>query len=130
MDIDNKSVQNTDINNGSSSLKQVKVNTAMTEEQLKYIQEMINLLGKIQIDKEKGINVLPTEDMSYFLNVCINFTCNSYMQLLADTNVLKNIPTKEAKKQFIAFRAKYMQFPIDAQLEDIKRLGLGNAKKV
>jgi hypothetical protein len=41
-----------------------------------------------------------------------------------DSRIAASLPDKEALNEFIAFRRDYMNFPVDKQIADLKRVGI------
>ena len=71
-------------------------------------------------------------DCKYNLRVKLNVICYivRYIQLSTDTSydkikhlveIAANLPDKQAINEFIAFRKKYINFPLDKQIADLKR---------
>jgi hypothetical protein len=40
------------------------------------------------------------------------------------SEIAAHLPDKQALNEFIAFRKKYMNFPVDKQIADLKRVGI------
>jgi hypothetical protein len=45
-------------------------------------------------------------------------------RVLIQSELAKTLPDKEALNEFVAFRREYMDFPIDKQIADLKRIGI------
>ena len=45
-------------------------------------------------------------------------------QVLIQSELARTLPDKEALNEFIAFRRDYMNFPVDKQIADLKRVGV------
>ena len=45
-------------------------------------------------------------------------------QVLIQSELAKTLPDKEALNEFVAFRRDYMDFPVDKQIADLKRVGI------
>ena len=91
-----------------------------------YVEDFISLVTKLEL--ANGAKVLQSNSISEFTKTCVTFFTNFYMNTFTDSRVIDSFKDKQSKKDFIAFRTKYMNFPVDAQLNDLKRLGLVNAK--
>ena len=55
------------------------------------------------------------------LNFMTNIFCTN---VLAQSEIAAHLPDKQALNEFIAFRKKYMNFPVDKQIADLKRVGI------
>jgi hypothetical protein len=50
---------------------------------------------------------------------------NVYLtQVLIQSELAKSLPDKQALTEFIAFRRDYMNYPVDKQIADLKRVGI------
>lgn len=92
-----------------------------------YIINLANILSKISINGQK---LLASSDIAEFLRVCINYTCTIYMtQIFPDSSIVTKLPDRDSVKEFMAFRKKYMNFPIDAQLNQLREMGIVKQKE-
>jgi hypothetical protein len=84
---------------------------------------MSSLLSKIHTPDNK--TMLHENNLSALSKMCLTFTCNFYRaQILLDSRLASALPDKEALNEFIAFRRDYMNFPVDKQIADLKRVGV------
>jgi hypothetical protein len=61
--------------------------------------------------------------------MALNFMTNIFcIMVLMQSELAGQLPDKQALNEFIAFRKKYMNFPVDKQIADLKRVGI--VKKV
>jgi hypothetical protein len=44
--------------------------------------------------------------------------------VFTQSEIAADLPDKQALNEFIAFRKKYMNFPVDEQITDLKRVGI------
>ena len=51
-------------------------------------------------------------------------TDTSYDKIKHLVEIAANLPDKQAINEFIAFRKKYINFPLDKQIADLKRVGI------
>lgn len=121
------------INNGH-------INRAPTEEELteyldvrvtpfekEFLTDITSLLHKIDVDGKK---LLAKDNTADLLRTCLTYTTQVYMaSIFSDPSIVKRLPNKDTIKEFIAFRKKYMNYPIDAQLTELKRMGIVKAKQ-
>jgi len=50
---------------------------------------------------------------------------NIYLnEVLVKSEIAANLTDKEALNEFVSFRKKYMNFPVDKQIVDLKRIGI------
>ena len=107
-------------------INQIKVQLADEERIL--IEKLANILYKIvvlQPDQKNYAPLIPDKTLAGFSKSALSFMSNIYMtNVLSKSEVAKNLPDKQALNEFVAFRAKYMNFPIDKQIEDLKRVGV------
>ena len=95
-------------------------------------KEMLDSLASIfsQLNTQNNTTVIKDNSLGELARMCLGFTCNTYQfQIFPDSNVISKLATKKAKKEFIAYRQKYMNIPVDAQLADLRRLGLVKTKQ-
>ena len=58
------------------------------------------------------------------------FMSNWYVgSLFVDSNLIGRLPDKKTKREFIAFRTKFMNIPAEVQFEDLRRLGYVKPKQ-
>lgn len=97
------------------------------DEQRMLIEKLANILNKIIVNQPNGTTspLIPDKTLAGFSKSALGFMANVYMtNVLSKSEIAKNLPDKQALNEFVAFRAKYMQFPIDMQIEDLKRVGV------
>jgi hypothetical protein len=95
----------------------------LTPKEKIFLSKMSSLLNKIQTPDNN--TMLPEESLSALSKMCLTFTCNFYRaQILMDSRLASALPDKEALNEFIAFRRDYMNFPVDKQIADLKRVGV------
>lgn len=106
--------------------RDVEIFAHVTAYEHEYMETMASILSKIDIN---GNKILKTNSIPELIRTCITYTCGIYqMQVFPDSSIVTRLPDKESVKEFIAFRKKYMNFPIQAQLDDLKRLGIVKQK--
>jgi hypothetical protein len=103
--------------------KENTINIWLTLNEKKFLYKMASLLNKIHT--EDNSTMLPEKSLSALSRMCLTFTCNFYRaQILMDSRIASALPDKNALNEFIAFRRDYMNFPVDKQIEDLKRIGI------
>src|SRR5215207_8203296 len=91
-----------------------------------YLTTIARILSKIDINGQK---ILTTDTISELIRTCLTYTCTTYqMNVFPDSSLVTRLPNKDSVKEFMAFRKKYMNMPLDAQLEELKRMGIVKAK--
>lgn len=98
----------------------------VTPYEKQYLIDIASLLNKIDIN---GAKILKADDLAELIRTCLTFTCSTYqMNVFPDSSLVTRLPTKDAVKEFMAFRKKYMNYPLDAQLTELKRMGIVKQK--
>jgi hypothetical protein len=104
-------------------LEENTINIWVTLDEKKFLNKMASLLNKIHTPN--NTTMLPENSLSALNKMCLTFTCNFYRaQILMDSRIAASLPDKEALNEFIAFRRDYMNFPVDKQIADLKRVGI------
>jgi hypothetical protein len=104
-------------------LEENTINIALTLNEKKFLYKMASLLNKIHTHDDN--TMLSETSLSALGKMCLTFTCNFYRaQILMDSRIAGALPDKEALNEFIAFRRDYMNFPVDKQIADLKRVGV------
>lgn len=99
----------------------------VTPYEREYLTTIAKILSKIDIQGQK---ILTTDSISELIRTCLTFTCSTYqMNVFPDSSIVTRLPNKDSVKEFMAFRKKYMNMPIDTQLAELKRMGIVKAKQ-
>jgi hypothetical protein len=91
------------------------------------IEKLAHILHKIIVEQpDKSFKpLIPDKSLAGFSKSALSFMSNVYMtNVLSKSEVAKNLPDKQALNEFIAFRKKYMNFPVGKQIADLKRVGI------
>jgi hypothetical protein len=75
----------------------------------------------------KGTNtpLLPDKTLSSLGKMALSFlTSIICTNVFTQSEIAADLPDKQALNEFIAFRKKYMNFPVDEQITDLKRVGI------
>ena len=105
-----------------------EVVTRFTPEEREYYETFTRIISKLKL--ADNVKIVKDETMSSLVRTSMAFMTNWYTgTAFRDSNLAGMLPDLEAKKEFIAFRKKYMNFPINAQLEELKRLGYVKQKE-
>jgi hypothetical protein len=104
------------------------INARLTLEEKEYYDSFTSIISKLQLPD--NVKLVKDNNLSSFIRSAMAFMSNSYVgSIFMDSNLVSRLPDKQAKREFLAFRTKYMNIPINAQLQDLKRLGLVKPKE-
>jgi hypothetical protein len=71
-------------------------------------ETLASILSKLDIDG-KGTKVIKNSSLSNFVRMSLSVVSNFYMSnIFPDSRVMSKLMSNKAKKEFIAFRTKYM----------------------
>ena len=100
------------------------VQITVTPDERKYLVEMAVIMSKLTV-KETNTTLLPDKTLASLgkmaLNVMTNIMCTN---VFTQSEIAAHLPDKQALNEFIAFRKKYMNFPVYKQIADLKRVGI------
>jgi hypothetical protein len=100
------------------------VQVTVTPAERKYLVGMAVIMSKLMV-KETNTTLLPDKTLASLgkmaLNLMTNIICTN---VFTQSEIAANLPDKQALNEFIAFRKKYMNFPVDKQIADLKRVGI------
>ena len=75
--------------------------------------------------KETNTHFLPDKTLSSLEKMALSFlTSIICTNVFTQSEIAAHLPDKQALNEFIAFRKKYMNFPVDEQIADLKRVGI------
>jgi len=123
------------INNGHINQQQVpnqddrtvKLEAYVTVHERDFLTTITSILSKIDID---GRKIITNNEVAELIRVSLTYTSQVYMgSIFSDPAIVKRLPNKDSIKEFMAFRKKYMNMPIDTQLTELKRMGIVKAKQ-
>ena len=73
-----------------------------------FFETLSSILSELDIDG-KGTKVIKNNSLSEFVRMSLSVVSNFYLyNIFQDSRVLNRFMSKNAKKEFIAFRKKYM----------------------
>lgn len=99
----------------------------VTPHEMEFIASITSILSKIDVN---GTKVLRKNEISELVRTCITYTCGLYTtNLFPDSNIVTKLPDKDSVKEFIAFRKKFMNYPLDAQINQLKEMGIVKQKQ-
>jgi hypothetical protein len=100
------------------------VQVTVTPAERKYLVDMAVIMSKL-IVKETNTPLLPDNTLSSLGKMALNLMTNIFCtNVFTQSEIAANLPDKQALNEFIAFRKKYMNFPVDKQIADLKRVGI------
>ena len=96
----------------------------LTDEEKKYLSKMAQIMSKLKVN-ETNSTLIPDKTLASLGKMALNFLANIYCtKVFTQSEIAANLPDKQALNEFIAFRKKYMNFPVDKQIADLKRVGI------
>ena len=100
------------------------VQVTVTPDERKYLVDMAVIMSKLMVN-ETNTPLLPDNTLSSLGKMALSFMTNIFCtKVLTQSEIAAHLPDKQALKEFIAFRKKYMNFPVDKQIADLKRVGI------
>ena len=112
----------------SETEKTEDVMIAFTKPELELITSLTKLLSSMA--DPNGKTIVSENNLVAFIRYCLTYVNAVYQtQVFPDSRIINTFQDKDTKREFIAFRTKYMGIPTDVQLQDLKRLGLVKPKK-
>ncbi len=80
------------------------------------------MLSKIEINDKK---LLPDNTLNSLGKMALGvMTSITLTRILIQSELAKTLPDKKALNEFVAFRREYMNFSVDKQIADLKRVGI------
>jgi hypothetical protein len=96
--------------------------------ELEFLNSFTKLLSNL-VDPN-GNTVISDNNPVALIRFCVTYISAIYQtQIFPDSRIINMFSDKDTKKEFIAFRAKYMNMPNDLQIQDLKRLGIVKPSK-
>ena len=100
------------------------VQVTVTPAERKYLVDMAVIMSKL-IVKETNTPLLPDNTLSSLGKMALSLmTTIICTHVFIQSEIAAHLPDKQALNEFIAFRKKYMNFPVDKQIADLKRVGI------
>jgi hypothetical protein len=100
------------------------VQVTVTPAERKYLVDIAVIMSKLMV-KETNTPLLPDSTLSSLGKMALIFLINIFcIKVLTQSETAAHLPDKQALNEFIAFRKKYMNFPVDKQIADLKRVGI------
>jgi hypothetical protein len=100
------------------------VQVTVTPDERKYFVDLSVILSKLMV-KETNTPLLPDKTLSSLGKMALSFlTSIICTNVFTQSEIAAHLPDKQALNEFIAFRKKYMNFPVDEQIADLKRVGI------
>ena len=88
-----------------------------------YFERLASLMSKIEAQDNNKL--LPDKTLNSLGKMALGMLTHvSLTQVLVQSELARTLPDKEALNEFIAFRRDYMNFPVDKQIADLKRVGV------
>jgi hypothetical protein len=100
------------------------VQVTITSDEREYLVDIAVIMSKIMV-KETNTTLLPDSTLSSLGKMALSFMTNIFCtNVLSQSAIAAHLPDKQALNEFIAFRKKYMNMPMDTQIADLKRVGI------
>jgi hypothetical protein len=100
------------------------VQVTVTPAERKYLVDMAVIMSKL-IVKETNTPLLPDNTLFSLGKMALSLMTNIFCtNVFTQSEIAANLPDKQALNEFVAFRKKYMNFPVDKQIADLKRVGI------
>jgi hypothetical protein len=100
------------------------VQITITPDERKYLMDMAVIMSKIMV-KETNTTLLPDKTLASLGKMALSFMTSIFCtKVLTQSAIAADLPDKEALNEFINFRRNYMNMPIDAQIAELKRVGI------
>jgi hypothetical protein len=94
----------------------------ISEKEKTYFERLASLLSKIEIN---GNKLLPDNTLNSLGKMALGvMTSITLTRILIQSELAKTLPDKKALNEFVAFRREYMNFSVDKQIADLKRVGI------
>ena len=80
----------------------------VTPSEKEYFETLTSILSGLDVDG-KGTKVIKNNSLSDFVRMSLSIASNFYIQhIFSDSSVMSRLVSNKTKKEFIAFRTKYM----------------------
>ena len=100
------------------------VQITVTPDERKYYMDIAVIMSKLKV-KETNTTLIPDKTLSSLGKMALSFLTNIFCtEVLTQSEIAAHLPDKQALNEFIAFRRNYMNMPVDAQIADLKRVGI------
>lgn len=100
------------------------VQVTVTPAERKCLVDMAVIMSKLMV-KETNTTLLPDKTLASLGKMALSFMTNIICtNVFTQSEIAADLPDKKALNEFIAFRKKYMNFPVDKQIADLKRVGI------
>ena len=97
----------------------------LNKKEMTYFERLASLMSKITPANDGKGKLLPDKTLSSLGKMALGMLTHvSLTQVFVQSELARTLPDKEALNEFIAFRRDYMNFPVDKQIEDLKRVGV------
>ena len=83
----------------------------VTPSEKELFETLTTILSELEIDG-KGTKVIKRNSLSDFVRMSLSIAVNFYMyNIFSDSRVMNRLVSNKGKKEFVAFRKKYMNIP-------------------
>ncbi|MGH9979999.1 MAG: hypothetical protein ACRD6U_00420 [Nitrososphaeraceae archaeon] len=112
-----------DINKNPPNPNDISMTIDLNRKEVTYFERLASVMSKITA-QDNG-KLLPDKSFNSLGKMALGMLTHvSLTQVLVQSELARTLPDKEALNEFIAFRRDYMNFPVDKQIADLKRVGV------
>ena len=112
-----------DINKKPPNPNDISMTIHLNNKEITYFERLASVMSKITADDKNKL--LPDKSLNSLGKMALGMLTHvSLTQVLVQSELARTLPDKEALNEFIAFRRDYMNFPVDKQIADLKRVGV------
>ena len=125
--VNDQNISSKGINN--SDIRDLDLTLSFNKDEYEFMKAMTSLLAKMDMD-DKGHTAIKEDNLTEFIRYCITVTgAITRGNIFIYDQMITRLPNKESKREFVAFREKYMNMPKEMQMDNLKKLGIVKAKK-
>ena len=116
-----------DINKRPPDPNDISATIHLNQKEMTYFERLASIMSKITPDPNNNgkVKLLPDKSFNSLGKMALGMLTHVFLtQVLVQSELARTLPDKEALNEFIAFRRDYMNFPVDKQIADLKRVGV------
>ncbi|HJS64261.1 MAG TPA: hypothetical protein VJ767_05330 [Nitrososphaeraceae archaeon] len=118
----------TDINKNKQESKKDRhkgrmIHFRIPSEDYEYYSTMLSLFNSLTLNNKPVFGKFLS--MPALCKITLQFFCNTYRDnLFTDHKLVKKVPNKDTLRNLMAFRSKYLNYPVDKQIVDLEKMGV------
>ncbi|MDR4511000.1 MAG: hypothetical protein MRJ93_04765 [Nitrososphaeraceae archaeon] len=100
--------------------KDIRFTVRISPEEYAYFSNVISILYNIKVN---GRPLLKSMSLPSVCKMALQWFCNNCSNGFANNDIVNNIDIDDMEtfEKFLAFRVKYMDYPLENQIEDLKK---------